>query len=67
MGAGASKDAGVSTVVELVDDFRGVLKSQPDKLLTESVEEILSFIKKWKAKRQDHSRIDVEQFPCSSS
>jgi hypothetical protein len=37
-GAGASKDAGVSTVVELVDDFKNVLKKQDDPLLLESIE-----------------------------
>ena len=38
-GAGASRDAGVSTVTELVEDFINILKKQPDPLLLKCVEE----------------------------
>jgi hypothetical protein len=60
-GAGASKDAGVSTVVELVDDFKSVLKNQDDPLLLESIEEILTIVKGWKEKRNDDRDVDIEQ------
>jgi hypothetical protein len=60
-GAGASKDAGVSTVVELVDDFKCILKNQHDPLLLESIEEILTIIKRWKEKRNDTRDVDIEQ------
>jgi len=60
-GAGASRDAGVSTVTELVEDFKNILKNQSDPLLLKCVEEILTIIKSWKQETGNDSDVDIEE------
>jgi hypothetical protein len=60
LGAGASIDAGLSGVLQLVDRFKEWLESKSKTDQLNIVVEILSILDMWKKKRHDPSDIDIE-------
>ena len=60
LGAGASIDAGLVGVIQLVDKFKEWLKSTSKIDQLNIVVEILSILQMWKEKRYDPSDIDIE-------
>ena len=59
-GAGASIDAGLVGVIQLVDKFKEWLKSNSKIDQLDIIAEILSILQMWKKKRYDPSGIDIE-------